>query len=378
MIAIIHYGEIGLKGKNRRHFEEKLAGNVRKALLPAKPNVKIEQKRIIVEGKFAEKKAKEKLGKVFGIEWFAIAEECRPELESIWKCIKKNLERVEGKTFAVKTRRSDKDFPMKSMELSREIGGRIQEETGAGVDLGNPGATVWILVLQKKAFVYFDKIKGRGGLPVGAAGKVLCLMSGGIDSPVAALLMMKRGCEVDFLHVHPFEKNAEIKESKIEKLVRKLDSYQQRKGKLVVVPYAGFYSRTGGVERKYELVVFRRYLYKLAEKLAVERGYGGIVSGDSLGQVASQTLENISAAQHGLEIPVFRPLVSMDKMEIVGIAEDMGTYEESIKEYRDCCSLVAVKSPVTKAKREMVEKYYGEMEGEKLVLESIMEMEEIE
>ncbi|MBD3390202.1 tRNA 4-thiouridine(8) synthase ThiI [Candidatus Micrarchaeota archaeon] len=378
MIAIIHYGEIGLKGKNRRSFEEKLAANVRKALLPAKPEVKIEQKRVIAEGKFAESNVCEKLGKVFGIEWFAIAEECRPELESIWKCVKKNLKRVEGKTFAVKTRRSDKNFPMKSMELSGEIGGRIQEETGAGVDLDNPEATVWILVLQKKAFVYFEKLKGRGGLPVGVGGKVLCLMSGGIDSPVAAGMMMKRGCEVDFLHVHPFEKNAEVGGSKIEKLVRELDSWQHRKGKLLVVPYNRFYARTGEVERKYELVVFRRYLYKLAEKVALENGYGGIVSGDSLGQVASQTLENIGAAQHGLEIPVFRPLVSMDKMEIVDWAEKMGTYVESIKDYQDCCSLVAVNNPVTKAKKEIVEKYYGEMEGEKLVLESIGEMGEIE
>mgnify|MGYP006287406857 CR=1 FL=1 len=378
MIAIIHYGEIGLKGKNRRNFEEKLAANVRKAMLPAKPDVRIEQKRIIAEGKFAENDARKKLGNVFGIEWFAIAKECRPEIEEIWKCVKKNLKQVEGKTFAVKTRRSDKSFPMKSMELSREIGGRIQDETGAGVDLDSPGATVWILVLQKKAFVYFDKVKGAGGLPVGTGGRVICLMSGGIDSPVAALMMMKRGCEVDFLHVHPFEKNAEVKGSKIENLVRELDSHQQRKGSLLVVPYTGFYARTGEVERKYELVVFRRYLYKLAEKAALERGYGGIVSGDSLGQVASQTLENIGAAQHGLEVPVFRPLVSMDKMEIVGHAEKSGTYAESIKEYRDCCSLVAVKSPVTKAKKELVEKYYGEMGGEKLVMESIREMEKIE
>ncbi|MBD3398389.1 tRNA 4-thiouridine(8) synthase ThiI, partial [Candidatus Micrarchaeota archaeon] len=206
---------------------------------------------------------------------------------------------------------------------------------------------------------------------------VLCLMSGGIDSPVAALMMMKRGCEVDFLHIHPFEKNGKVKGSKIEKLVRMLDSYQQREGKLLVVPYAGFYARTGEVERRYELVVFRRYLYKLAERVAQEKKYGGIVSGDSLGQVASQTLENIAAAQHGLEVPVFRPLVSMDKMEIVDAAERMGTYGESIKEYQDCCSLVAVKSPVTKAKKHIVEEYYAEMEVGELILESMGELESI-
>ena len=371
MIALVHYGEIGLKGKNRRHFEERLAANMRKALLPAKPKVKIEQKRIFVEGKLNEKKTKEALGKVFGIEWFALAEECAPTLEGIWKCTKKNLKKVEGKTFGVKTRRSDKNFPIKSMELSAEIGGRIHEATGAKVDLGNPEVTVHIIVMQKKAFVHFEKIKGLGGLPVGSAGQVLCLMSGGIDSPVAAWLMMKRGCVVDFLHVHSFEKNEDLAGTKIEKLVKILDGYQQRRAKLLAVPYAGFYARTGEIERRYELVVFRKYLYALAEKIAQKRGYLGIVSGDSLGQVASQTLENIAAAQQGLEVPVFRPLISMDKMEIVSIAEKIGTYKESTTEYQDCCSLVSVHNPITKARGSIVTNYYEKINGAQLLDESL-------
>ncbi len=377
MIALIHYGEIGLKGKNRRHFEEKLASNVRKAFQgKVGATVHIEQKRIFAgfSGKVDEGKVRKALGEVFGIEWFALAEECEPTLVGIWGCVKKNLKKVEGKSFGVKTKRSDKNFPIKSMELSGEIGGRIQVATGAKVDLGNPEVTVHIIVLQKKAFVHFEKIKGLGGLPVGTAGKVLCLMSGGIDSPVAAWLMMKRGCEVDFLHVHPFDKNEKVKGTKIEKLVRILDSYQQREGKILLVPYSGFYARTGEVERRYELVVFRRYLYNLAEKIALEKGYGGIVCGDSLGQVASQTLENISAAQHGLAVPVFRPLISMDKMEIVGVAEKIGTYAESIKEYQDCCSLVSVNNPVTKARKSIVSDYYEKMKGKQLLEESMDEL----
>lgn len=378
MIGLIHYGEIGLKGKNRRSFEEKLAANVRKAL-GGEGEVKISEKRLFVEfpKKADEEKIKENLRHVFGIEWFALAEECEPGLEEIWKCIKKNLKKIDGKTFGVVTRRSDKNFPIKSMEVSGEIGGRIQQATGAEVDLGNPEVSVHIIILQKRAFVHFEKVKGLGGLPVGSAGKVICLMSGGIDSPVAAWLMMKRGCEVDFLHIHPFEKNVEVRGTKIDVLIKILDSFQQRKAKLLAVPYAGFYARTGEVERRYELVVFRRYLYKLAEKISLEGGYGGIVSGDSLGQVASQTLENIGAAQHGLEIPVFRPLISMDKMEIVNIAEKIGTYSESVKPYQDCCSLVSVNNPVTKARKEHVDKFYADMEIEELLSQSTEQAEDV-
>ena len=376
MIALIHYGEIGLKGKNRKYFEDVLASNVRKALGKNAKSL-VRQKRILAEGDFSGADAREALEKVSGIEWFAVAEECAPALEGIWECVKKGLGKVKGKTFAVRSKRSDKNFPMGSMELDAKIGERVLGEIDAKVDLKNPEITIYLEIMREKALVFFEKIKGQGGLPVGVGGKVLCLMSGGIDSPLAAQMMMRRGCEVDYLHIHPFEKNEKVRGSKIEKLVRILDAFQQREGKLIVVPYAGFYARTGRVERKYELVLFRRYLYKLAEKIALEKGYLGIVSGDSLGQVASQTIENIGAAQHGLEIPVFRPLVSMGKMDIVAAAEKIGTYVESIKEYQDCCSLVSVKSPVTKARKETVDKYYEEMGIGELLRESMGEMETI-
>ena len=376
MIALIHYGEIGLKGKNRKYFEDVLASNVRKAL-GKNAKALVRQKRIFAEGSFTRGEAAEQLGKVSGIEWFAVAEECTPTLEGIWGCLEKGLGKVKGKKFAVRSKRSDKDFPMGSMELDAKLGEMVLGEIDAKVNLKNPEITIYVEIMREKALVFFEKVKGQGGLPVGVGGKVLCLMSGGIDSPLAAQMMMRRGCEVDYLHIHPFEKNEKVRGSKIEKLVRILDAFQQREGKLIVVPYAGFYARTGRVERKYELVLFRRYLYKLAERIALEKGYLGIVSGDSLGQVASQTIENIGAAQHGLEIPVFRPLVSMGKMDIVAAAEKIGTYVESIKEYQDCCSLVSVKSPVTKARKETVDKYYEEMGIGELLRESMGEMETI-
>lgn len=379
MLALIHYGEIGLKGGNRKYFENKLASNISKALRENCKGVNKSQARIIAEtkGRISAAKLEEILGKVYGIEWFAIAQECEADIDSIWGVLKAELPRIKGKKFRVETKRSDKSFPMESMEVSKEIGARIVEATGAPVDLSNPEITVFIEIMRGKALVHFGKIRGLRGLPVGTSGRVLCLMSGGIDSPLAACMMMKRGCEVDFLHIHPFEQNKKVKGTKIEKLVRMLDGYQQREGKLLLVPYTGFYARTGKVEAKYELVVFRKYLYKLAEKIALEKGYLGVVSGDSLGQVASQTIENIGAASSGLAVPVFRPLISMDKMEIVEGAQRIGTYEASIAKYQDCCSLVAVKNPATKAKREIVEKYYEEMEIEKLIKESLKEMGEL-
>jgi thiamine biosynthesis protein ThiI len=379
MLALIHYGEIGLKGGNRKYFENKLVSNVHKALGENCKGVKMAQARIIAEtkGKISAEKVASILSKVYGVEWFAIAQDCEPDIDAIWAVLKGELGRIKGKKFRVETKRGDKSFKMDSMEVSKEIGARIVEATKAPVDLSNPEITVFIEIMRGKALVHFGKIRGLRGLPVGTSGKVLCLMSGGIDSPVAACMMMKRGCEVDYLHIHPFEQNKKVKGTKIDKLVKMLDAYQQREGKLLLVPYAGFYARTGKVESRYELVVFRKYLYSLAERIALEQGYLGIVSGDSLGQVASQTIENIGASSSGLQVPVFRPLISMDKMEIVEAAQKIGTYEESIKQYQDCCSLVAVKNPATKAKREIIDKYYEEMEIEKLIKESLKEMGEL-
>jgi len=177
---------------------------------------------------------------------------------------------------------------------------------------------------------------------------------------------MKRGCRVDFLHLYPFEKWDRAKGKKILDLTGKLEEYEG-KAELLLVPYADFYAETGKIPPGYELVVFRRYLYKLAEKIAQERGYGAIVSGDSLGQVASQTLGNIGASQWGLSVPVFRPLIGMDKKEIVQLAERIGTYGISIKPYKDCCSLVAVSNPATHAKKEEVERLAGLIRLEQLV-----------
>ncbi len=372
MLVLAQYGEIGTKGKNRPGFERLLLSNIKETMKGMLKSAKVRDSRIFLEVEGDAGEARSRLMKVFGIEWFAFARECGKGVDEIWEAVAG--ENLAGKGIAVETKRVDKSFPMKSQELSAEIGARIVKKFGCRVDLGNPDVRISIII-GRNAYVYTEKIKGLGGLPVGSSGRVLCLLSGGIDSPVAAWMMMKRGCSVDFLHVHAFEKWDGEKGKKISAMVGKVAEYGGRP-RLYSVPYSDFYAQTGKVRPEYELVVFRRYLYRLAERVALEKGYGGIVSGDSLGQVASQTLENIGAAQSGLEVPVFRPLVAMDKMEIVALAEKTGTYSLSIEPYKDCCSLVAVSNPLTRARKAEVDRIAGEIGLEGIVEKSFRSISE--
>ena len=222
------------------------------------------------------------------------------------------------------------------------------------------------------------KKKGLGGLPVGSSGKVLSMLSGGIDSPVASWLMMKRGCTVDFLHLHAFPTNEKAKKSKMMKLVKQLKKYSPVKMKIYLVPYGKFYEKSFHMSGRTELVVFRRFIFRIAGKIAEKEKHLGFVTGDSVGQVASQTLQNLNVVNKIAEYPVYRPVISYDKNEIVGIAEKIGTYEISIEKYKDCCSLVAEKHPATKAKMRFVEIEEEKIDIEKLVEETMKKMSVVE
>lgn len=370
MLIVAHYGEIAIKGKNKRKFEELLLKNIRRACGKG-CTAKIKESRILIDAHG--KNPLDAVGTVFGIEAYAEAVETRADIEAIWDAVSKMGARLRRKRIRVDTKRADKQFPIKSPQVNAEIGKRIVEGFGCGVDLENPDVTVHIEICRKKAYVYTDRRKGLGGLPVGSSGKVLCLFSGGIDSPAAAWMMMKRGCEVDFLHVHPFEKSSKVKGTKIERLVHALNKFQGP-SEMLLAPYSEFYKRSFEIGKGYELVVFRRFLYKLAEKIAKEKKYLGIVSGDSLGQVASQTIYNIGATQCELSVPIFRPLIGLDKNEIIAFSKKAGLLELSLEKYKDCCSLVAVQHPATKAKREKVEKLLEDMEGEKAIEETIKKL----
>lgn len=365
MEVIIHHSEIALKGKNRPFFEKCLIENIKSFLIKNKIKfdyIKKDDARIICS--LNDKNIE--LNKVFGIKDFCFAEESGNDIKEIIKKASEILKKIDiKKTIAVKTRRSDKKLAYTSMEISRKIG-EIAYEKGFKIDLTNPDETLNIEITNEKAYFYTKKIKGYGGLPVGSSGKVLCLLSGGIDSCAASWLMMKRGCKVDYLHFHALKNNDEVKKTKIKKIFEILNDYGDN-SKLFLIPYYNYQLAVmDKINDKNDVVIFRNFMLKIGEKLALKNGYKALITGDSLGQVASQTLDNLKAISYNVNIPILRPLIGYDKQEIIDLAKKIGTYEESIKEYKDCCSIISRK-PSTSVKIEQLEKEISKINMDKLV-----------
>lgn len=338
MPTLVHYGELALKGKNRHLFEKRLIENIKKVV---SGRVLRLHGRLVVESEDIEP-----LKSVFGISWLANACRVKKDLNSIKKLVlSKVLERsTEGiETFGVYVKRADKSFPYTSVEVADIVGKEIVERLGLGVNLRSPDLRVCIEIAEE-AFVFFEKVRGLCGLPVGISGRVLCMLSGGIDSPVAAYLMMKRGCSVDFIHFYNLADSKQVLNSKMIELVDKLNQYQDG-SKVFLVPFKPFEIAIlrQGINLRHELVLFRRFMASVAERVAVKKGYKSIITGDSLGQVASQTLENLSAVDEAVSLPILRPLISYDKQEIIEISKNIETYEHSLKPYKDCCSLLSSK-----------------------------------
>ncbi len=378
-LITIHYNEIALKGANRPEFEGHLVRNI-KIALRSETYEKIGRKEarllIVLNEKSDETSILGKLKHVFGIDWFALAITCKPDMNEIKEIVSKGSEKYIGKTIKVDAKRSDKSFPLKSMEINKDVGA-VLYNSGFKIDVNNPQVMIRIEIMKNQANIIFERIEGLGGLPVGSAGKVLCLLSGGIDSPVASWLMAKRGCIVDFIHVHPFPTNDQVKESKMPKLTRAIATYTQTEPKLFVLPHDSFYKKTFALNTRSELVLFRRFILKVANELAKKHGYLGIVTGDNLAQVASQTLENMLTTNEASELPVYRPVLTYDKDEIINLARKIGTFELSIQEYRDCCSLVAQKHPSTRTKLEEVKEIETKIEMNKIIEEAMTEVHEI-
>ncbi|MEK6981374.1 MAG: tRNA uracil 4-sulfurtransferase ThiI [Candidatus Micrarchaeota archaeon] len=372
----VHYGEIGIKGKNKPDFERLLIKNIKIALENEQiEQVILEESRIHIYFKtqIDRNKITIALNKVFGIVWFSFAYEIEKDLEKINLFVRDKLEKNKEKTVVVDSRRSDKKFEKTSIEINKDVG-KTLFDNGFKIDIHKPDITVYIeILLLNKAIIYFEKNYGLGGLPVGCSGKVLLLLSGGIDSPAAAYLMMKRGCDVDYLHIS-VNKNID----KIKKLIEKLNEYSLAKSKLYNAEYDEFYKKTFEINAREEVVLFKRFITKLAEKVARENNYLAIVNGDNLAQVASQTLENILATEDGTNLPIFRPLISYDKKEIIDLAKRIGTYETSLEEYKDCCSLVSSKNPSTKAKLDYVKKLDQMINLDQIIDRTISKMEKIE
>ncbi len=348
---VVHYGEIGTKGANRQVFEASLRRNIISALRPvSQPKVRLVENRFFVEVEEDEApEAKRLLARIFGVAWFAQVQSAPLEYAAIRETAVRALSGSQsGTTFRVSVRRPNKSFEMKSQELAGKLGEDLIEKLGMKVDLSFPDTTVFVDVISREALVYRERLKGPGGLPVGVSGSVMHLLSGGIDSPVAAWLMMKRGCAPVYLHFYVAPSVEPILESKIGRLVRILSQYGGG-SQLILIPFAPYQLATTELPPEFEPTVFRRFMRMVAETLARSLDLPALSTGDNLAQVASQTLQNIACIDSGSSMPTFRPLLGYDKDEIVRLARQIGTYEVSIEDYRDCCSIVS-RHPKTRMK----------------------------
>jgi len=346
---VVHYAEIGTKGNNRSFFENHLERNLLEKLEPlGKFKVELVDQRLLVSKQGdpeAWRAAMAVLKHVFGVAWLAKVVECPLDYEGVRMAAAKEMgllkETSRSSTFRVTAKRANKRYELSSQQMAVKLGGDLMKETGLGVDLSNPQATLFVDILSDRVLLHTAKEKGPGGLPVGVTGKVVHLLSGGIDSPVAAWLMMKRGCDLTYVHFFVAPSPEQILETKMPRLLKTLSRFGIGGGRLVLVPFTDYQVATGDLRPEYEPVVFRHFMRIVAEKVAHRVGAIAISTGDNLGQVASQTLYNLACIDAGASMPILRPVLGYDKSEIVKLAEAIGTYEDSIADYKDCCSIVS-------------------------------------
>ena len=373
---VIHYQELALKGKNRPWFLGKLVRNLRGAVADLDVTaVRPLMGRIeMVLGPAATREqVGERIRQTFGIGNFSYAGRTTLDLDVITAAILRGLEGRSCSSFRVSARRADKRFPMTSPQVERQVGGLIQEARGWKVDLDNPDLEIRVELLTKEAFYFFGKERGPGGLPTGTAGRVACLTSGGIDSPVAAHRMMKRGCTVTFIHFHSYPILSRASQDKARELVTLLTRWQQR-SRLYLVAFGEIQQQVLlAVPGPMRVVVYRRLMLRIAERIARARGAQALVTGDVVGQVASQTLENLAVIGAVAGLPLFRPLIGMDKEEITAEAIKIGSYPISIIPDQDCCTLFTPRNPQTRSRLAEIERAEAALPIEELVDRAVRE-----
>jgi thiamine biosynthesis protein ThiI len=361
---ICHYSEIGLKGKNRIFFERKLKENIKHALNVFTPGSFVTIQRLrgrfLIEltefGQESIAKIKEILSNIFGLAYFAFAYESEPDLNTIKADSVELMKRKEFSTFRVTARRINAQFPHTSQDLNEEVGTEILEQLDKKVNLNHPEATCFIDVLDEGTFLFTEKIQSAKGLPVSASGTVIVMLSGGIDSPVAAYYAMKRGMRVIYVHFHS---------------VPLVSEYQPR-SKLYLIKFADIQQQIlVDCDEKLRVILYRRYMLKIAEKVAELENAKAIYTGEALGQVASQTIENMTVVEESVKLPIMRPLIGFDKIEIIAKAQEIGTYEISILPHEDCCTLYVPKHPATKARLSDVLKNEERLKSESLINDSL-------
>lgn len=370
--------EISLKGGNRKWFERTLTENVRRAVadLPVAA-VRRPAWRVLVSFSepvaFAE--AARRLHTVFGLGAIMAVEHAGFTIRELERTLEPELDRVSPASFAVRCLRSDKTFPMTSPEIERAVGTFVQQRTGWPVRLRDPDLTIHVLVDENGLFVWTHRVAGPGGLPVGVSGRAACLLSGGIDSPVAAYMMMKRGMRLDFVHFHSVPRTDPASLEKVHDLVRVLNRYQGR-ARLAMVPLFEIQEQVAArCPASLRVLLYRRFMLRLAERLARRIRARALVTGESLGQVASQTIENMSAVEAVASLPVLRPLIGLDKQQIIDIARSAGTFELSIQPHFDCCSFLMPDNPATKSRSEELDAAEEALDIDDLVADALARSE---
>jgi thiamine biosynthesis protein ThiI len=356
--VVVHYQEIALKGRNRPWFIARLVRNIKTATsdLDVKRVVtKMGRIEIMLGSPDAWHAVAGRLRYVFGIANFSRAALVPLDIDGIANAILQDLGDLRVSTFRVSAKRADKRFPLTSPQIEREVGGRIKEAKGWKVDLDNPEFTIHLEALTGEAFYHFGKEAGPGGMPTGVSGRVVALLSGGIDSPVACYRIMKRGCRVIPVHFHSYPILSRASQEKVRELATLLTRYQQFT-RLYMVAFGEIQQQVMlSVAPPLRVVIYRRLMLRIAQAIAYNAHAGALVTGEVIGQVASQTLENMATIGSVSTLPVFRPLIGMDKDEITAEAQRLGTFPISIIEDQDCCQLFTPKHPATKARRQDIE-----------------------
>ena len=381
-VILLKLGEIALKGLNRKAFEDVLLKNIRRRLGKAGEfTVASRQSTIYVEpadGQADMDLAEERVRKVFGVVGYARAGIAEKDLKSIQELAARYLEEEleEAATFKVECKRSDKKFPLKSPEISAEVGGYLLERfPHLRVDVHQPDVTVRVEVREVGAYVHTDPKPGAGGIPVGTGGKAAILISGGLDSPVAAWTMAKRGVELTAIHFASPPYTSELAHEKVVRLLRKVSEYAGRI-KLITVNFTHLQEEIRDkCPEELSTVILRRFMLRAAQRVARDEGCAALITGESLGQVASQTIQAIACTDAVADLPVFRPLIGSDKAEIVKVAHQIDTYDISIEPYEDCCTIFTPKHPRTRPILHFVEEAEQAIDGPALLEEALEQLE---
>lgn len=382
-VTLVHYDEIALKGGNRGFFEDALVRDIRSKLRSAGLGDAYKVRklfgRIIIESKKSgvedQNAIYEALSKTFGIAFFAHALRTENVLDDILDAALMITKNVQFETFGIVTRRSEKMVPFTTQEINVKVGAAVQEQSDARVYLDDPELPVHIDVTHEGTYIYTRKQPGQGGLPYGVQGKALVLVSGGIDSPVASYMMAKRGIEPVYLHFHSYPFTTDQSIEKVRGLVKILTGYTGPTD-LYLHPFSELQKKiVYSVPDKYRIIIYRRMMMRIACALAKQLGIQALVTGEALGQVASQTLENMFVISDASDLPLLRPLVGYDKKDIISLAQKVGTYELSIEPHDDCCTVFMPKRPVTRAVLQDVLDVEKELPIEELVTEALGQIE---